>query len=71
MTQILNHIIEIKSDLSAIKQHLADLNGKVMLNQTRIEENRTAQESIKITLAKWGGVFAVLFSAIQYFIYKI
>ena len=36
---VLNHIIEIKEDISGIKQHLKDMNGKVTIHDKDIKSN--------------------------------
>lgn len=74
--ELIGYVIEIKDDISdvkvdvaGVKQHLKDLNGKVVKQEKAQQENITDHgeirkeiSNIKVTLAKiGGGIFVGLF----------
>lgn len=63
--EILSHIIDIKTNVSAINEHLKTLNGKVATNVNNIEKNRSEIIKTKITLAKYSAGIVVAITLIQ------
>ena len=58
--QILNHVIELKTGMGEVKQHLKDLNGSVQRHETNIEDLYTKTGKNKTTLDKiWGGIAVI------------
>ena len=58
--QILNHVIELKTGMGEVKQHLKDLNGSVKRHETNIEDLYTKTGKNKTTLDKiWGGIAVI------------
>ena len=58
--QILNHVIELKTGMGEVKQHLKDLNGSVKRHETNIEDLYTKTDKNKTTLDKiWGGIAVI------------
>ena len=62
--QILDYIIEIKTDIGGIKQHLKDINGKVSIHDKEIK-------GIKKKVAYVSGVIATIGASIGIFINKV
>ncbi len=44
---IINHLIDIKTDIGGIKQHLKDMNGSIKRHDEDIDGNRKSIGSIK------------------------
>lgn len=63
--EILSHIIDIKTDVSAIQEHLKTLNGKVASNVAKIEDNRKKVDKLDKTIAVYAAVFTVVVAAVQ------
>ena len=62
--QILDYIIEIKTDIGGIKQHLKDINGKVAYHDKEIK-------GIRKKVAYVSGVIATIGAGIGIFINKV
>jgi cell division protein ZapA (FtsZ GTPase activity inhibitor) len=62
---ILEHIIDIKSDTAGIRQHLKDLNSKVATNVQKINCNQNEINTMKLTVAKWGGGIGAILIILQ------
>ena len=62
--QILDYIIEIKSDIGGIKQHLKDINGKVKTNEEDLKK-------MKGKVAYVSGAIASIGTLIGFFLNKL
>ena len=75
--EILIHLISIKEDVSAIKEHLKTLNGKVATNVQNIECNRLENKEtdknvrkLEIKIAYFAGGLLVIWTVAQILIDK-
>ena len=62
---IIGHLINIKERISRMEQHLKDLNGTVVRHQDGITKNEADITSIKKTIYKGIGGFAVIIMIFQ------
>lgn len=72
-SKIVEHILEIKTDIGGVQEHLKTLNSKVATNVQAIEKNRIAISENDIIISKWvGGLCALTFigNYIAFYLFK-
>jgi len=69
--QILNYLIQVKEDVSGIKQHLKDMNGRLLKHDEKIYNNEKNINGVNLKMAKWGGAIGVIVFLISFVAGKI
>jgi len=63
--ELLNHIINIKENVSGINQHLKDMNGRLVTQDACIKNHDTRLNNIDKKIAYWGGGIAVVATVVN------
>ena len=76
--EVLKYIIEIKTNIAKIEEHLKTLNGSVIRHQKELDTRQKASENntseigvIKLKMAKWAGGAVVIMAIINMVIARI
>lgn len=77
-SEVLEYLIIIKEDIASIKEHLKNLNGKVVTNVQNIEcnrlENKETDEKVRnleVKIAYYAGGLLVVWTVFQFLINKL